>query len=236
MAKKRTNLNEGIFEGIVTGLQSVNHAEGKALVFDLVYKDTYTDQTGAPKEYSERLRCCVHPSRVEYLGKKIAEGQKIFAVYQLQVSSEKLPDGTWKNSAYAMITGVEKHINRLYVIGNLTRDAHMGAKGNVAYMTAASNNAFGEDTSFIGLKTFAKSIISLVTGGWLKKGSCICTVGKASSLENGDINYVVDKLHFEGHRSSQNAQPASNGVPEGYTPAPVQDTTVWTIDGDPSTF
>lgn len=201
MANKKRNLNEGIFEGKVKGLKAVDRPEGKALVFLLEHKHAYIDQNGEQKESIENLKCCVHPSQVEYLGKKIAEGQNIEVIYQLQVRpAVQQPDGSWLLSSCAMVTDVVNHVNRLHVIGFLARDAKLSQNGNSVFLTVSSNDRFGDGTSFIPCRSFAKNIINLASAGYLAKGTGVCVTGKATTDEKGEVNFVISQLNFVNNK------------------------------------
>lgn len=201
MANKKRNLNEGIFEGMVKGLKAVDRPEGKALLFLLEHKHAYIAQTGEQKESTENLKCCIHPSQVEYLGKRIAEGQNIEVIYQLQVKpAVQQPDGSWLQSSCAMVTDVINHVNRLHVIGFLARDAKLSQNGNSVFLTVSSNDRFGDGTSFVPCRSFAKNIINLASAGYLSKGTGVCVTGKATTDEKGEVNFVISQLNFVNNK------------------------------------
>lgn len=217
MANKKRNLNEGIFEGTVKGLRAIDRPEGKALVFQMEHRNAYVDQNGEQKESVERLKCCVHPSQVEYLGKKISEGANIEVIYQLQVKQAvQQADGSWLRSACAMVTEVINHVNRLHVIGFLANDAKLNGTGNTVFLTVSSNDRFGEGTSFIPCRSFAKNIISLASNGFLPKGTGVCVTGKVTTDEKGEANFVIHQLNFENNKPKANnfAVPTAEAAPQ----------------------
>ena len=76
----------------------------------------------------------------------------------------------------------------------------MSQNGNSVFLTVSSNDRFGDGTSFIPCRSFAKNIINLASAGYLYKGTGVCVTGRATTDEKGEVNFVISQLNFVNNK------------------------------------
>lgn len=239
MAEKKSyaSFNEVSIMGNLKGIQVKTSQQGNLIMGQIEIPYNYVDKNGAQKSGANSIPIMVHPSLVQRLQPSMLEATGVLVKGTLQVcKGTPQADGTYKPGAwYVMVTNVITPVSQGTTFFNGSNEvvihcrisskngAQISRNGNSSYFTIASNDQFGDGTSFIQCSGFTKGTIKLAENGWLPKGREILFRGRVGAGKNGECSVAVERLELVGPSKNNNSQPQqSQGYQQPYNSQPAQ--------------